>query len=78
MTARLAVIRECYECPHGIIDTARKPVCYADGDRYRALPVSSTHGPRPRIPEWCPLPKASRDQHETTRAAWPKKGRVRR
>jgi hypothetical protein len=80
MSARLAVVRECYECPS--IWPARathsdNPECQ-EVEPYRTLPMSAVSGAvnhyrNGRIPKWCPLPK--RNTHGIGNAQAPKKGR---
>ena len=67
MSARLAVVRSCCECPHfvkfGPAYEAR--CCHVRGptDTWPLLPPSALreHG-RARIPRWCPLPLAKKEK----------------
>jgi hypothetical protein len=71
MTARLvvvrAVIRWCSACPHYGVGG----LCCAEVGIDRVLPGTATRFASPRIPAWCPLPKATRLSREEKPKACP-------
>ena len=63
MSARLAVITECWRCPHGT-PAGEGAVCTFD-NAYRKLPRSAGPTTGARIPSWCPLPGAPKKRRRS-------------